>query len=133
MLQPVNMTICKVDIIIFYTTFFLICLFLVFDTDNTELLKMCGSRLPDAIISKGNMMTVKFETDHNIGKKVKKTKRLLDINQVMSILIFRDLKLHGKRLEVMMLVWREWLDLQTFQITIQKPRLRCKHIVLYLT
>ena len=44
--------------------------FLVLDTDNTELLKMCGSRLPDAIISKGNMMTVKFVTDHSIGKKV---------------------------------------------------------------
>ena len=71
MLQPVDMTMYKVDIsIIFYFFYFLICLFLVLDTDNTELLKMCGSRLPDAIISKGNMMTVKFVTDHSIGKKV---------------------------------------------------------------
>ena len=45
----------------------------------------------------------------------------------MPILIFRDLKLHGKKLEVVTPVWREWLDLLIFQIIIQKPRLRCKH------
>ena len=44
---------------------------LVLDSDNTELLKKCGTGLPDKIISKGNTLTVKFKTDYSVGAKVR--------------------------------------------------------------
>ena len=47
---------------------FVICL--VLDTDNTELLKKCGTGLPEKIVSKGNKLTVKFKTDYSVGAKV---------------------------------------------------------------
>ena len=47
---------------------FVICL--VLDTDNTELLKKCGTGLPEKIVSKGNKLTVKFKTDYSVGTKV---------------------------------------------------------------
>ena len=34
---------------------------LVIDTDNTELLKKCGTRLPEKIVSKGNRLTVNLD------------------------------------------------------------------------
>ena len=43
---------------------------LVLDTDNTELLKKCGTGLPEKIVSKGNKLTVKFKTDYSVGAKV---------------------------------------------------------------
>ena len=43
---------------------------LVLDTDNTELLKKCGTGLPGKIVSKGNKLTVKFKTDYSVGAKV---------------------------------------------------------------
>ena len=43
---------------------------LVIDTDNTELLKKCGTELPDKITSQGNRLTVKFKTDHSVSAKV---------------------------------------------------------------
>ena len=42
----------------------------VLDTDNTELLKKCGTGLPGKIVSKGNKLTVKFKTDYSVGAKV---------------------------------------------------------------
>ena len=48
--------------------------FLVLDTDNTELLKKCGTGIPDSRwISMGNTLTVNFVTDNSIGKKVRKS------------------------------------------------------------
>ena len=79
MLQPVDMTMYKVDIsIIFYFFYFLICLFLVLDTDNTELLKKCGTGLPDKLVSKGNTLTVNFKTDYSVGAKVLKRFMLIE-------------------------------------------------------
>ena len=46
------------------------CTLLVLDTDNTELLKKCGTGLPDKIVSKGNKLTVNFKTDYSVGAKV---------------------------------------------------------------
>merc|ERR1719154_1054154 len=39
------------------------------DTDNTELLKKCGTGLPEKIVSKGNKLTVKFMTDYSVNAK----------------------------------------------------------------
>jgi len=41
----------------------------VLDTDNTELLKKCGTGLPEKIVSKGNKLTVKFMTDYSVIAK----------------------------------------------------------------
>ena len=35
----------------------------VLDTDNTELLKACGTKVPDKVTSSGNKMTIRFRTD----------------------------------------------------------------------
>ena len=43
---------------------------LVLDTDKTELLKKCGTGLPENIVSKGNTLTVKFKTDYSVNSKV---------------------------------------------------------------
>ena len=43
---------------------------LVLDTDRTELLKTCGTELPDEITSKGNRLTVKFKADRSVGGRV---------------------------------------------------------------
>ena len=58
----------KVVRIILYSVILNICP--VLDTDNTELLKKCGTGLPGKIVSKGNKLTVKFKTDYSVGAKV---------------------------------------------------------------
>ena len=69
MMLAVDMIMSKVGSIIWHYSLILdICL--VLDTDNTELLKKCGTGLPEKIVSKGNKLTVKFKTDYSVGAKV---------------------------------------------------------------
>ena len=41
----------------------------VLDTDNTELLRACGTKVPDKVTSSGNKMTVMFKTDYSQKRK----------------------------------------------------------------
>ena len=41
----------------------------VLDTDNTELLKACGTKVPDKVTSSGNKMTIRLKTDQNEVRK----------------------------------------------------------------
>jgi len=41
----------------------------VLDTDNSQLIKKCGSTIPDKIISSGNKLTVKFHSDSSVNAK----------------------------------------------------------------
>ena len=41
----------------------------VLDTDNSELLKACGTKVPDKVTSSGNKMTVMFKTDYSQKRK----------------------------------------------------------------
>ena len=69
MMLPVDMIMSKVGSSIWSQSLILhICL--VLDTDNTELLKKCGTGLPEIIVSKGNKLTVKFMTDNSVNAKV---------------------------------------------------------------
>ena len=46
----------------------------VLNTDNSLMMKKCGSRTPGAIISSGNEMTVNFHSDFNVRKSGFKAK-----------------------------------------------------------
>ena len=73
MMLAVDMIMSKVGSIIWHNSLILyICL--VLDTDNTELLKKCGTGLPEKIVSKGNKLTVKFMTDYIVNAKVGQAK-----------------------------------------------------------
>ena len=41
----------------------------VLDTDNTELLRACGTKVPDKVTSSGNKMTVMFKTDGSVDRR----------------------------------------------------------------
>ena len=41
----------------------------VLDTDNSELLRACGTKMPDKVTSSGNKMTVMFKTDYSQKRK----------------------------------------------------------------
>lgn len=41
----------------------------VLDSDGSRLLKTCGDRLPDQLISSGNSLKVIFKSDHSVTKK----------------------------------------------------------------
>ena len=69
-------------------------IFLVIDTDNTELLKKCGTVLPDKVISNGNKLTVKFKTDYSVGAKVDMQKVFLTS---FCIPLLRDSEHLGKK------------------------------------
>ena len=41
----------------------------VLDTDNSELLRACGTKMPDKVTSSGNKMTVMFKTDGSVDRR----------------------------------------------------------------
>ena len=43
--------------------------FIVLDTDNSQLIKKCGTTTPSKIISSGNKLTVKFHSDSSVSFK----------------------------------------------------------------
>ena len=41
----------------------------VLDTDESELLKQCGSSTPEEVVSSGSKMTVQFRSDGSIARR----------------------------------------------------------------
>ena len=59
---------------IYMQLMYIVHIYIVLNTDNSLMIKKCGSKTPGAIISSGNKMTVNFHSDFNVRKSGFKAK-----------------------------------------------------------